>query len=259
LGTIKYMHSHTRWSTGAAALIAVLALSSCDSVGDLDVEPRNDSREFEFSGQRLTLDSESNVRIEAGDGPGLDVSRKLTGMAAKEGNASWELNGNTLRLTAKCTGVVLNCGSNYTVKVPSGIAVTVVTSGADVTAAGLTNELTVRTKSGKIKLAGGSGPLRLTSGTGRITVSDSSAQDVEVRSHDAAAFLTFRKAPRRVAAHLDIGDIRLTLPKDGTRYAIEGRAQEKEKYRVDVPNDPGASHRITVESPQGRVRVEQKN
>lgn len=241
------------------ALAAVLALSSCGSVGDLDVEPRNDNRTFEFSGKRLTVDSGSNVRIEAGDGPDLAVSRKLTGMAAEEGNASWKLDGTTLRLTAKCNGLVLNCGSNYTVKVPSGIAVTVVTEGADVTAAGLTNELTVRTKSGKIKLAGGSGPLRLTSGTGRVTVSDSSASDVDVRSHDAAHFLSFRKAPRRVSAHLDIGDITLTLPKDGTRYAIEGRAQEKDKYRVDVPNDPRATHRISVESPQGRVRVEQKS
>jgi hypothetical protein len=253
------MHSQTRWSTGAAAVIAVFALSSCGSVGDLDVDPRDDSRKFEFSGERLTVDSGSNVRIEAGDGPDLTVSRKLTGMAAEEGNASWNLEGSTLRLTAKCSGLVLNCGSSYTVKVPSGTAVSVVTTGADVTAAGLADELTVRTKSGRIKASGGSGPLRLTSGTGRITVSDSNSPDVVVRSHDAAHFLSFRKAPRRVSAHLDIGDISLTLPKDGTRYAIEGRAQEKDKYRVGVPNSPGASNRISVESPQGRVRVEQKN
>ncbi|MDK1476998.1 hypothetical protein QNO07_27000 [Streptomyces sp. 549] len=236
-------------------LAAVLSLSSCGAVGDLDAEPRSDSRRFDFSGERLIVDSGSNVRLVAGDGPGLAVSRKLTGQAAEKGNAAWKLAGDTLRLTARCTGMVLNCSSEYTVHVPAGVTLTVRTQGADVTAESLPHRLTVRTESGRIKLSEGSGDLRLRTRTGRVDVIGSRSADVRVRSHNADHSLTFSKPPRRLSAHTGIGDIAVTLPKGGTRYRIDGRAQDPQTYRVDFPSHGDASHRIAVESPEGRVRV----
>ncbi|MFE2292124.1 hypothetical protein [Streptomyces sp. NPDC059452] len=253
------MQPLTRWSTGAAALAAALALSSCGSIGDLGVKPRNDSRTFGLKGSSLTVESGSDLRLETADGPDLTVDRNLTGQAAEDGNASWKLKGNTLELTAKCSGLVLNCGSEYTVKVPSGVAVTVVTTGADVVARGLADALTATTGTGAIRVERSSGTLRLSSGTGRIVVRDSSSAHVEVRSDNADHTLAFRKAPSRVASRTGIGDIRLTLPRDTTRYRIDGRAQDHDTYRVGVPHTPGASNRITVESPRGRVLVTRQN
>ncbi|MFE7482632.1 DUF4097 family beta strand repeat-containing protein [Streptomyces sp. NPDC057552] len=238
-----------------AALAATLALSSCGSIGDLDVKPRSDSRTFGLTGKTLVVESGSNLRLEAADGPELTVDRDLTGQAAEDGNASWELSGDRLKLTAKCSGMVLNCSSEYTVKVPSGVAVTVVTTGADVLAEGLANALTATTGTGAIRVERSSGTLRLSSGTGRVVVRDAGSAHVDVRSDNADHTLSFSKAPSRVSSRTKIGDIKLTLPKDNTRYAIDGKAEDGEKYRIKIPNTPDAAHKVTVESPRGRVLV----
>ncbi|SHG94588.1 DUF4097 family beta strand repeat-containing protein [Streptoalloteichus hindustanus] len=178
-----------------AALAAVLVISGC-RIGDVGVTPVNDSRAFDLPGQELTIDSTSDLRLVPGHGRALRVSRRLTGMAAEEGNASWALDGSTLRLTAKCRGLVIECGSHYTVEVPANVAVSVRTEGAEVSADGLPNALTVRTGTGHIRAAKTSGTLRLSSGTGDVAVDESASSDVEVHSRQARHTLAFATAPR---------------------------------------------------------------
>jgi hypothetical protein len=229
-------------------------ISGC-RVGDIGVPPINDSQTFDLSGHLLTIESTSDLQLVPTGERGLTVSRRLTGMAAEEGNASWTLDGNTLKLTATCSGLVIECGSLHTVAVPADVTVSVKTEGAMVTTDGLPNELTVQTRTGRIRATQSTGTLRLTSETGDITVDDCGSSDVEVHSQDADHTLTFGTAPRRAAASTGIGDISLTLPEDDTRYLIDASAQSEDKYHVEVQNTPNAANRITVDSPGGRVRI----
>ncbi|MFI6284572.1 hypothetical protein ACIBCM_07420 [Streptomyces sp. NPDC051018] len=253
------MHRTTRTTLFPAALAAVLLTSGCGGVGDIGVDPVSDSRSFGISGPKLTIDTTGDVRVESGKGSRVKVSRELAGKAAEDGNASWELEGDTLRLTAECKGLVLNCGSHYTVEVPPGVtAVSVRTKGGEVAADSLPGALTVETKTGDIRVTKGSGELRLSSDTGRVSVSDSLSADVRVSSRDADHTLSFARAPRRVVDRTGKGDISVTLPEDNTRYRIDASAQREDKARIGVGSDRSAANRLTLESPRGRVRVAQK-
>jgi hypothetical protein len=248
------MRTTTGGTRCAAAIAVALAISGC-RLGDTGVPPINDSQTFDLPGHLLTVDSTSDLRLVPGGQRGLTVSREFTGMAAEEGNASWTLEGDTLKLTATCSGLVIECGSLYTVAVPAGVAVSVTAEGAEVTSDSLPNDLTVRTRTGHILATRNSGTLRLTTETGDVTVDECGSSDVEVHSQDADHTLAFRTAPRRVAASTRTGDISLALPADDTPYLIDASAQSEDKYHVEVPNSPNAANQVTVGSPGGRVRI----
>ncbi|MFI2607357.1 DUF4097 family beta strand repeat-containing protein [Kitasatospora sp. NPDC018619] len=254
---MKMSTAKLAWLAPISAL--AIALTGCGVSDDLDAQPRNDSKDFGFQGTHLTVDTDKDVTLVPADGTALKADRRLAGQAAKDGNASWTLEGETLKLTGKCSGIVLNCKAQYTVHVPKGVAVTVQGSGsAGITAKGIDGKLDVKTEQGSVDLDGLTAPLTVRTDKGKVDASGLSSATVEVANENGSVKLAFVKAPDRVKAESDTGSITVRVPEDGTRYHVEAKAGSSNPH-VEVGEDPNSAHAITVASKVGVVRVNTKD
>lgn len=149
-----------------AATAALLTLSACGSSRTV-----HDQKSFSLSGTRLIIDTESDLRLVPGSGPGIGVQRWLSGTAAQPGHSSWTLTGDTLRLSIDCTGLVFHCGSRFQVAVPARVSVVVHSGDNNDTVSGLPGAVVIDGGGGQVQLTGISGPLQVTTGSGNITAS----------------------------------------------------------------------------------------
>lgn len=242
----------------APICVLTVALAGCGVSGDLDAEPKNESKDFGFRGDHLTVETDKDVTLLPADGRTVTAERKLAGRAAKDGNASWTLKGDRLKLSGKCSGIVLNCSAKYTVYVPKGMAVTVKGSGsAGVTAKGVRGALDLTGDRGGIDIDGTAAPLKVRTDSGHIDAKGLSSSDVDVANDEGSIKLAFGKAPKKVRATSDTGSVTVQVPKDSTRYRVSATAGSSNPH-IDVAKDPGSSHSITVTSKVGVIRVNTK-
>lgn len=236
---------------------ATLAFLGTRAMDDLDASPRDDRRRFDFTGPRLSVivTGDGQVRLEPGRATGLTVVRTLAGSAAKHGNADWELDGHTLRLSAECTGIAINCHGVYVVRVPSGTDVSVTSRGGSVTGAGLRGTLRISTSAGDVRLRRTTGALRLYSASGRIELVGARSAQVDARTGRAPISLSFARPPARVAAYSNAGDIDVRLPVSRAEYRVEAVAGSRAAQHIGIVNDPSASRRVTVRTEHGAVTV----
>ncbi|MFE6055423.1 DUF4097 family beta strand repeat-containing protein [Kitasatospora sp. NPDC056446] len=245
------------WTAPISAL--AIALTGCGVSDDLDAQPRTESRDFGVQGDHLTLDTDKDVTLLPADGPTVRADRRLAGQAAKDGNASWVLDGGTLRLSGRCSGIVLNCRAEFTVRIPKGTAVTVNGSGsAGVTARGLDGALDVTTGQGSVQIDNASAPLKVRTGSGRIDAAGLSSPAVDAANDHGSVKLAFDKAPDSVRAESNTGSVTVRLPEDGTRYHVSATAGSS-KPHIDVAEAPDSAHTVTAASKAGIVRVNTKD
>lgn len=237
-------------------MCAALAYLGTGAMDDLDASPRDDQRRFDFTGPRLTVvvGGDGELRLERGRGDGLVVARELAGAAAKQGNAHWALDRDTLRLSAECPGIVINCRGEYVVRVPSGVDVSV-TSRGSVMVVGLRCALRISTESGDVRLERTSGTLRLRSDSGRIELVDAGSADVDARTRRAPLSLAFARPPVRVVAVSDAGDIDVKVPGAHAEYRVDGRAGNAAGVRADIADVPSAARSIVARTEKGAVSV----
>ncbi|MGW6735169.1 DUF4097 family beta strand repeat-containing protein [Streptomyces sp. NPDC055013] len=235
-------------------MCAALAYLGTGAMDDLDASPRDDRRRFDFTGRRLSVvvGGAGELRLERGRGDGLVVARELAGAAAK--NANWALDGTTLRLSAECPGIVINCRGTYVVRVPGGVDVSV-TSRGSVAVVGLRCALRISTGTGDVRVERTSGMLRLRSGSGRIQLEDVESAYVDARTRRAPLALAFARPPVRVTAISDAGDVDVTLPSAPAEYRVDGRAGNASGVHVDFVDVPAAARSIVARTDKGVVRI----
>ncbi|MGN9912829.1 hypothetical protein ACTMTJ_35370 [Phytohabitans sp. LJ34] len=198
-------------------LAAVLAAAGCSDVRAVN-ESRDDRREFPFTGERLVVDSGgADLRLVAGDDGAVDVERSLTGKATVDGNASWALDGDTLRLRVECSGFVPDCGGRHIVHVPGGVAVEV-RSDAPVRAVGLGGDLTATVRDSWLRVEDPAGSLRLQAAFD-VDVTGARSAEVVARSTDRDVSLAFAGPPSRVDAR-GAGAVEVTLPDGPETYRV---------------------------------------
>ncbi|MGW6769051.1 hypothetical protein ACWGBX_01340 [Streptomyces sp. NPDC055037] len=242
-----------------AVAFAAVALVPTYALDDLDTDPRSGEREFDFAGPRLAVivSSGSQVGLEPGRGTVLTVVRHLTGTAAKDGHAEWRLEGDTLRLSAKCSGVMINCSGRFVVRVPPGVDTSVdAASDIDVTAKGMRHALRITTRRGDIRLEGTAGALWLSSRSGRIDVLDAASPTVDARNQNAPITLGFAVAPRSVTAASEVGDITVVLPRTDAEYGIDIKARVREIDGIALSESPPYARHISARTRDGAVRVQ---
>ncbi|MFJ6139192.1 DUF4097 family beta strand repeat-containing protein [Kitasatospora sp. NPDC092286] len=245
------------WVAALPALAA--ALTGCGVTDDLAAQPRSDSQDFAVHGDQFTVETDQDVTLLPADGKAVRVDRHLTGRAAQDGNATWVLDGTTLRLSATCSGVALNCQADHTVHVPRNMAVTVRGTGpAGVTAKGIDGRLDVTTGQGGVDIDTASGPLRVRTRSGHITANGLTSPEVDAANDHGSVKLAFRTTPTAVSAGSTTGSITVSVPKDGTRYRVSAAAGSSRPH-VDVDQDPGSPRTITATSKVGVVRVNTKD
>jgi hypothetical protein len=230
-------------------LLLLVPLAGCTDVGAIH-ENSDDQHEFPLTGDRLVIDNEGgDLRLVAGTGDAVSVQRSLTGKATVEGNASWDLTRETLRLRVVCSGFVPDCGGRHTVTVPAGVAVQV-TSDSPVRAVGLSAAFTATVSDTWLRVESPAGPLRLDAEL-NVDVTDARSTDVAVTSHDGGVRLAFASPPDRVEARAG-GLVDVVLPAGPETYRVTAAPA-----RSALRSDPASKRSIAAtagDSKAARVR-----
>ncbi|MFG3039362.1 DUF4097 family beta strand repeat-containing protein [Streptomyces sp. NPDC048330] len=242
---------HAVLALGGVAVLTVAA-TGCSP----EATPANtvvESRTFDFSGNSLTVKSDSaDLELVAADVKDVQVTRQVSGTkVGGEVEAGWKLEGGSLELAVDCTGLSVNCGAKYTVKIPSDVAVTVENDKGLVEASGFTADFTA--KADDMRLSDLSGPhLDLEGRDGTIEGDGISAESVTVASRNGNNELRFASVPDLVDARSQDGDVRLSLPE--AKYAVD-TAAKKGDITVDVAKDDTSDHAVRIHTRNGDIVI----
>ncbi|MGW4497083.1 hypothetical protein ACWENR_00465 [Micromonospora sp. NPDC004336] len=240
-------------ATATATAIAVataVAVSGCADVRAIN-EARDDRRDFDLPGRQLVVDSNgAELRLVGGTGDGVRVERSLTGKATLQGNASWSMDGGTLRLRVECSGLVPDCGGRHIVHVPPDVTVRV-TNDAAVRAVGLSADLTAKVTDGWLRVENPVGTLRLDAEYA-VDVTGARSPDVTVTSSSRDVELTFAAPPGRVEARAG-GSAKVTLPDGAETYRVAATPPGSV-----MTSDPASARTVTVTAGAGHAATVRK-
>jgi len=226
-------------------LAAVLAVAGCADLRAID-ESRDDRRDFGDPGARLVIDNDGGeLRLVAADGATVVVERSLTGKATLDGNASWTMAGDTLRLAVTCSGFVPDCGGRHVVRVPAGVAVEM-TSDAPVRAAGLDAAFSATVRDSWLRVENPAGRLRLEADLA-VQVSGARSADVAARSIERGVDLGFAGPPTRVLARA-AGSVAVTLPAGPQTYRVTAAPG-----RPALRSDPASTRTVAATAGRGHT------
>ncbi|MGW1246110.1 DUF4097 family beta strand repeat-containing protein [Streptomyces sp. NPDC002535] len=212
-----------------------------------------ESKTFDFSGDSLTVKSESaDLELVAADVTGVQVTRQVSGTkVGGDIGSGWKLEGGVLTLSLDCTGIAVNCGATYTVKVPRDVAITAENDKGLVEATGFTADFSA--KAGDMRLSDLSGPhLDLEGRDGTIEGDRISAKSVTVASRNGDNELNLVSAPDLVEVRSQDGDVRIGLPE--ATYAVD-TAAKKGDITVDVLKDDTSDHAVRVHTRNGDIVI----
>ncbi|WP_344432256.1 DUF4097 family beta strand repeat-containing protein [Amycolatopsis minnesotensis] len=239
------------WSGWRALPVVLLAAGAASiSACGTNTPPRDDEQTFDYSGSHLSIDATNfKVHLVRGDGPGIHAKRHLTGMAAEAGNASWSVDGDALRLDAKCEGFAPGCGASFEIAVPAKVSVSVRAEAGEVTASDLPNELDIDNTNGKVRLDNTSGKLRIRGTAGELSANGLRSPDVETTSENGPIRLFFAAAPNRVVARSAHAAVTVGLPGD-VGYQIAATS-DTDAAESKLPNDAGSPRRVEASNVNG--------
>ncbi|MFE6781507.1 DUF4097 family beta strand repeat-containing protein [Streptomyces sp. NPDC057680] len=212
-----------------------------------------ESKTFDFSGDSLTVKSESaDLELVAADVTGVQVTRQVSGTkVGGDIGSGWKLEGGVLTLSLDCTGIAVNCGATYTVKVPRDVAITAENDKGLVEATGFTADFSA--KAGDMRLSDLSGPhLDLEGRDGTIEGDRISARSVAVASRNGDNELNLVSAPDLVEVRSQDGDVRIGLPE--ATYAVD-TAAKKGDITVDVLKDDTSDHVVRIHTRNGDIVI----
>lgn len=176
-------------------------------------------------------DSSGNVQVTGGAGA-LSVTEHQSYRDTPPVSTHIVKNG-TMTLGFRCP--TDDCGIDYEVKVPEGVAVKITSTAGNVTLANLGGNILVDTRAGDITATG------LTASTAYF---DDEAGNM---------LIGYASVPGSVFASSEAGDITVFLPGSGT-YQVSAHS-EAGKAHVTVPQSAGATNSVTAISEAGDVAV----
>lgn len=234
-----------------ATAAAILALTACSTSGTTT----HDEKVFSLSGDRLVIEvATSDFRLIPWNGPGVQVQRSLSGTAAKPGNSSWTLSGDTLQLSINCSGLVLSCGSNFQVAVPPGVSVDVHSGPHNDTVSGISGAVVIEGGSGQVQISGTSGSLRISTGSGSITASSIHSPTVYASSNQGSVDIGFSTAPQLVDINTGTGNATVRVPTSGHQYQVSATSGTG-TVESKVPSNHQSSSVVRVSSGNGNASV----
>jgi Putative adhesin len=236
---------------GGAVLVGLLAGCGSDPSG-APVKHKG----FAFGGKHLTVDANgSDLRLMPADVTDVEVTQQVDGWVffGHGPRATWSMDGSTLRLDVKCTGVVSDCSGRHVVKVPRGVSVTVRDHDGKVTASGFDAGLSATSGNGGITARDISGgPLNLSTSNGSITTSGIASGKVTVYSDNGGISLNMVTVPDSVSAQSSNGSIKIGLPR--ASYAVDAVTHNGDTT-VAVPKDAHSGHTVKARADNGGITV----
>jgi hypothetical protein len=229
----------------------LIVVSGCDPEGGTG-KSRTETRLFALSGAKLTIDSsESDVRIEAGPGPEVELVRTLKG----DPGAKASMTGATLKLTASCFGISVGCAVSDVVKVPVGIALEVKGAGGRVEVAGIRSDVDAdMTADAALSVVDPAGRLRLEGKGSNIAVTGASSTDVTATATmDGNLSLSFAAPPKDVVARSTGGSVKVVVPGGSETHRLD--ISGNDGGGTGLSNDPNSPRHITAVAQDGNVNV----
>ncbi|RDG39001.1 hypothetical protein DVH02_06280 [Streptomyces corynorhini] len=237
-----------------------------------------EKKSFDLAGKSLTVEAgNTEIALAPADVKDVEVARQIDGwvFAGSGPKGVWKMDGDTLTLKVKCSGVVSDCSARHEVKVPRGVAVTVRGDNGKVTAAGFDTALKVTSENGSVDVEDSSGPLDLKNDNGAITARGISSKAVTARTENGSVRLGLTEVPDRVDAGSDNGGITIELPTTGAdgadstdgadgadgpdvSYAVT-TSSDNGSIHVDVPEDGNSGHVVKARSGNGKITVRTAN
>lgn len=275
-GTIEMTPGRrTALAVGLVVALTLIAFGSINVASALGQTTERISTTYRLRSDRLSVDVGSgDLRIVGDSGREVRVTTRLRyGLWKPAVEASSTATG--LRLASSCHWLGF-CDVDYTIAVPAGTALDLVTSSGDVTVRDVTGTVVARTSSGdmvlerltgaSVEARSSSGDVRATDVTGRrlaLRASSGDIRGVRLGSSEVAARassgdvrLDLRTAPDRVAAHTGSGDVRVELPRpeDGYHVRVDTGSGDA---TVEVPVNDGSDREIEATTGSGDVRLVQ--
>ncbi|MFF7444696.1 MULTISPECIES: DUF4097 family beta strand repeat-containing protein [unclassified Streptomyces] len=244
-------------AAGAVALVA--GVSACGASASDDKEP--DHRSFALQGRTLTIDSDdSALEIVAADdheAGRIEVTRWFRGTVAmgKDPKVTWSMEGDTLKLRMRCTGVVADCAAKHRIEVPRGVVVTVQDGDGSVRARGFEDALSIRTGDGSVHVTDSSGPLHLKTGDGSVRAEVTSRR-IRSETGDGSVHLQLGAVPDRVESRSGDGSVTIDVPEATYKVTTETGDGGVD---VSVPRADSSTHVITARTGDGKVTVRTAN
>jgi hypothetical protein len=239
----------------AAVGLTVAGVTGCAA---LTAGPTNDTQQSQtyqraISQIDFTMPS-GNITLSAGASGSVVVSRDLK-WDKTEPTVSEVWSGDTLQITVNCPSQP-HCSVDYTVQVPSTVAVQTHTDDGDVSVSNLSGGVNINDTTGDVTLAGVAGRIQVDSNTGTVTGTALQSTDVGVQGQDGDLELSFSAVPQNVSATTDTGRVHVSLPSNGaTGYQVHASATTGQRT-VSVQEEPSSSHTITAKSTDGDVTVD---
>jgi len=232
------------------------------------------TEEVSLSGDITSLAADlenGDLVVRAGDVEQVElvrtVHRSLIGPHFSE-----QVAGTTLQITGDCPWYGMGrCGVSYELVVPADLIADVRASSGDVILEGLTGDMVVRSSSGDIVLrsiAGSidadvsSGDIVLEDVTGDVLAQSSSgdviadrlsASSVRIQASSGDIVLDLVTAPERVDVESSSGDVTITVPDDGTAYAVVGETSSGDRL-ISVATDPASPNQARIQTSSGDAR-----
>lgn len=237
---------------GGALLVGLLAGCGGSDAAKAPVQ----HKDFAFTGRHLTIVAdESSLQLEPADVTEIEVSRQVDGWVAfgHGPDPRWSLDGSTLRLQVRCSGLVSDCAARHVVKVPRGVGVTVRDADGSLKASGFRAGFSATSDNGAITvrdISGGS--LDLRTANGNVDTSGIAADRVTARSDNGKISLNLVAAPGSLDAESSNGRVDIALPRGS--YAVDA-ASRNGHTTVDVPRDGSSGHTVTARTDNGDITV----
>ncbi|MEU6381313.1 DUF4097 family beta strand repeat-containing protein [Streptomyces sp. NPDC046909] len=244
-------------AVGAVVLIA--GVSACGASAGDDKDP--EQRSFALRGKTLTVDSDDSaleiVAADDNEAGRIEVTRWFEGTVAlgKDPKVTWSMEGDTLKLRMKCSGVVADCAAKHRIEVPRGVSVKVEDGDGSVRAEGFEDALSIRTGDGSVHVTDSSGPLELRTGDGSVRA-EVTSRDVTTETGDGSVHLQLGAVPDRVESRSGDGSVTIAVP-EGT-YKVTTQTGDG-GVDVSVPRADSSSHVIDARTGDGKVTVRTAN
>lgn len=242
---------------GGVVTALVLAAGTLSVAGWLGYRSETENQTYRADVTEISIELDTgDLTLVPGEPGAVAVTRRISWSYQRPDiDERWD--GQTLRVTGTC-GMWLwtgpNCGVDYTLEVPAGVAVRARTSTGDITISDIGGgPLHLTTSTGDIRVTGADGDLELHSSTGDVVASGITSDAVNASTGTGDVRLTLSTAPRTIVAHTTTGDVHIVVP-DGPAYRVEADTNTGDT-RVTVQRNDTSGRSIVARTSTGDVNV----
>src|SRR5918996_3341428 len=244
---------------GTLVAVPVLLFGGFQVAGALAHEERTEVSELDAAGlRRIEIDNDDGsvrlVGIE--DADAVTVTARISD--------GWRATGHDVRreghsavVEGTCPIVVSEmwCSVDYTIELPSDLAVMVRSDNGGVTVTDMAADVEASSDNGRIELARIQGDVLLESDNGLVTASDLRAARAEATTDNGSVSLTFVDPPDDVVATTDNGSIDIVVPDTDDFYRVEADTDNGTRSTGGIGTSPDADRTITATSDHGDVTI----